>query len=297
MRFALCLIGSLSLITTSNAQEKSATGYALNWTGSVQVAPDTITNGTHKLPAFALPIHEADPGKALDLWKTQCAMKGGKVSGSDPYRSTPILVDGLGAAPVVVMATTAKDKQLGGTRMLVTYALNDSVPAPDAASAQQAAHDLALALNRAVVMEQIADQQKLVDKLNGKLESAQADQAKAEKKAGDANKDLEKVKQQQSKLSGKQAQLQSDELHAQQRYDRTKNPKDLEKLSKIKAKLVKVQQDLAKQMEKEASAQKKVNSRQGDIPDANKEEQEKQAAKEKANTDLEALKRKLEAVR
>jgi len=283
--------------TATQAQEKSETGHLLNWTGNIQVAPDSLQAGKFKLAAFAIPILEADPGKVMNLWESDCARKGGKVNGSEPAKSTPLIVEELDPSPVTMMATFSKDKQLGGTRMLLAYATNDSTAFAASDRGQVAARALALRLNRAVVSEQIEDQQKLVDKRSGKLEDAQADQAKAEKRVNNAYEDLEKSKKAKSKLSGKQAQLQSDQLHAQDRFERSQDPKDLQKLTKIQQKLVKVQQALAKQMKKEADALKDANNRQEDVPDAIKDQQERQAAKEKANSDLEALKRKLEAIR
>ena len=54
---------------------------------------------------------------------------------------------------------------------------------------------------------------------------------------------------------------------------------------------------MSRELKDEQRAQKDANKRQDDVPDAEKDQIEYQKAKEKAISELEALKRKLEAVR
>lgn len=276
-----------------HAQERSASGHLLNWTNTITVEQDTLLNKTHKLPAHAFMVHEADPGAALNALKAAYAGQNAKFSGSDPV-SGLVTVTGLGEAPVLLVASAAKDKKAGGARMRVAYASNDSTALE---GGRDAAYALAVQLNRAIVERQILEQLEVVDKAGSKLEGAQSDQAKAQKKASSAASDLEKAKKEKSKLADKQAQLQKEQQRLQERYNTSQAPKDLEKLTKVQGQLVKVQQDLAKQLKKEADAQKAANKRQDEIPDAQKEQQAHQVTKEQAVSELEALKRKLEAIR
>ena len=271
-----------------HAQDRSASGHLLNWTNTIVVEQDTLLNKTHKLRAHAFMVHEA-----LNALKAAYAGQNAKFSGSDPV-SGLVTVSGLGEAPILLIASAVKDKKAGAARMRVVYAANDSSALE---GGRDAAHALAIQLNRAIVQQQIDEQQRVVDKAGSKLESAQNDQAKAQKKASSAASDLEKAKKEKSKLADKQAQLQKDQQRLQERYNSSQAPKDLEKLTKVQGQLVKVQQDLAKQLKKEADAQKTANKRQDEIPDAQKEQQGHQVTKEQAVSELEALKRKLEAIR
>lgn len=275
------------------AQDRSSSGHLLNWTTPITVEPDSLRHNAHNLPAHAFVVHEADPATAMNALRTAYAAQGTKFSGSDPM-SGLVTVSGMGEGPVLLLASAAKDKKAGGARMRVVYAANDSTALE---GGRDAAHALAVQLNRAIVDQQIAAQQKIVDKAGSKLESAQSEQVKAQKKASKAAGDLEKVKREKSKLADKQAKLQKEQQRLQERYNTSQATKDLEKLTKVQGQIVKVQQDLAKQMKKEADAQKTANKRQDEIPGTQKHQQEHQVTKEQAVSELEALKRKLEAIR
>ncbi|HMQ77343.1 MAG TPA: hypothetical protein PKE21_14430 [Flavobacteriales bacterium] len=291
---ALALAALLSTATVPLlAQDRSASGHLLNWTNPISVESDSLDHGSRTLPAHSFMVHEADPGTAMSTLRSVFSDQGAKFSGSDPVRAT-VMVPEIPGVPVLLIATAEKDRAAGGTRMRVTYAANDSTAMEDV---RHAAHAMAIQLNRAIVQQQIDAQQKIVDKAGSKLESAQSDQAKAQKKASSAASDLEKAKKEKSKLADKQARLQKEQQRAQERYNTSQAPKDLEKLTKVQGQLVKVQQDLSKQLKKEADAQKAANKRQDEIPDAQKEQQEHQVSKEQAVSELEALKRKLEAIR
>ncbi|MEZ4739848.1 MAG: hypothetical protein R2818_10980 [Flavobacteriales bacterium] len=293
---SLILIPSLLASFVLCGQERSGTGYLLNWTEHIKVERDSLVNGKYKLPAYAFEVFESDAKMAVDEWVSAYEEKGGKVTGSDPYKGAGVVVDGLNGE-VTVMANVVRNKKDGKARVVVALAANDSTAAPDESKGEKAVHDLAIRMNKGVVQKQIDDQQELVDDLTKDLASAQKDQSKAQNKSADANDDLESAKKKKAKLSNKQSDLQHDQAKYQERYTRTNDPKDLQKLTKIQQDLVKVQRDMSKQLKKEADAQKAANKRQGDIPDAVEDQQDLQAKKEKAVSDLEALKRKKEAVK
>lgn len=289
--FILALVAATSV----TGQDRTANGYAVNWTNTIDVKPDTLVNGRHRLPAFGFVVYEADVSAASAHWKSLCKASGGQVSGSGPAKTTGMAVAGFGGAALTVLTQVTKDKATGGTRMVVSFAATDSTAAEG--NGEQAAREFAVRMNRSVVQRQIDEQQEVVDKLAGKVQGAQKDEAKAQKQAASASSDLERAKKQKSKLSSRQADLQSEQMKYQERYNRTKDPKDLKKLTNVQGDLVRVQKDMARQLKNESSAQATVNKRQGQVPDAQKDQQLRQGEKEKANTELEALKRKLEAIR
>lgn len=294
-RASTLFILALFVSSASVGQERTAKGHAVNWTNTIEVKPDTLVNGRHRLPAFGFVVYEADAGAALAHWKELCKANGGQVSGSGPAKTTGMAVAGFGGAAVNVLTHVSKDKATGGARVLMAFTTTDSTAAMG--NGEQTTREFAVRMNRSVVQRQIDEQQKVVNKLAGKVQGAQKDEAKAQKQAAKASRDLEKAKKEKSKLSSRQADLQGEEMKCQERYARTQDPADLKKLTKVKEQLVRVQKDLSRQLKNESSAQAALNKRQGEVPDAQKDQQLRQGEKEKANTELEALKRKFEAIR
>ena len=289
----LCLLIASGAI----AQERTESGYLMNWSGDLRVEPGTITNGRWSLNGHTITIHEADAKTALDLWKQEYKAQGATIAGSNPAKATNVSIAGISSTPLLVLATVTTGSTKGDARLTLAYCASDSTNVDGTVNVESLMHDLAVKLNRAVVQRQIDEQQEVVDRYVGKVEDAQRDQAKAQKRAADANDDLEKAKKEKSKLSARQAEIQSDIQKYQERYNRTQSPADLKKLTKAQQDLVDVQKDMSKQMKKEADAQKDANAQQGDLPDAQEDQNKYQSAKEKATIELEALKRKLEAVR
>jgi hypothetical protein len=296
MRPHLLLPFTLALTTFAHAQDKTESGYLLNWTNQIKVERDSLVNGKYKLPAYTFSVFESDAGIAADEWVAAFESNGSKVTGSNPYKRSGVAVDGL-SGPATVMATVVRNKQDGTALVKVALAANDSMPVSDWEKGEKAAYDLAVRMNKGVVQKQVDAQQKLVDGLAKDLAGAQKDEAKANDKSSDAAADLEKAKKEKAKLASKQADLQSEQIKLQEKYTRTQDPKDLTRLTKVQQDLVKVQKDMSKQLKKEADAQKDANKKQGDIPDAQKDQQKLTTKKEKAVSDLEALKRKKEAVK
>jgi hypothetical protein len=296
MRLPAALSSSLLFTTLLLAQEKTESGYLLNWSDRIKVERDTLVNGKHKLPAYTFAVFETDAGIAVGEWVAAYESKGGKVTGSNPYKGVGVPVDGLSGA-VTVMVTVERNKQDGTALAEVALTQNDSTPSPDWEKGEKAVYDLAVRMNKGVVQKQVDEQQSLVDELTKKLASAQKDQVKATEKSADAASDLEKAKKEKAKLADKQAKLQGDQIKLQEKYARSNDPKDLAKLNKVQQDLVKVQKDMSKQLKKEADAQKDTNKKQGDIPESVEEQQELQVKKDRAVSELEALKRKKEAVK
>jgi myosin heavy subunit len=279
------------------AQERSSDGHALDWKHTLEEQPAHLLVNKQKLSGWSFPVYECSPGEAMQLWKKHMTAQGAVVKSNEPMRATGGNITELASPAPVTFASAGKDKKTGTTHVTVVFALNDSTAAPEDPTMMKAVHEMAVQVNRAVVQAQIADQEKRVKKTAGQLEDAQKDEAKASERASDAGRDLEDVKQKQSKLSHKQADLQKEINKWQTRYNATQDPKDLKKLTKAQEKLASVNSELAKEMKSESKVQEQLNKHQEAIPDARKDERKHGEQKEAANRQLEALKRKLDAIR
>lgn len=287
---------ALVAVTCLTAQDKTESGYLLNWTTRIELVRDTLKNGAYGIPAFGFNVYESDADIAAAEWIAAYGSKGGKVTGSNPYKGTGVAVDGV-PGTTTVMTNIVRNKNAGTARVVTALAANDSTPAAGWENGEKAVYDLAVRMNKGVVQKQIDAQQKLVDDLIEDLADAQKDQVKATEKSADAADDVEKAKKQKAKLASQQADLQGEQVKLQEKYSRTNDPKDLKKLTKVQQELVGVQKDMSKQLKKEADAQKNSNKKQGDIPDSVEQQQELQVKKDKAVSELEGLKRKKEAVK
>lgn len=299
MRFRpiTALIALASIAPVVNAQEKGEAGFALAWTHELREEPATLANGRFTLKGWSFTAYECNASDAMKHWKRYMETLGGAVKGNDPTRSTGAVIGGLSNPVPLVLAMAAKDKEAGGIRVTVAFALNDSVNAPEDVGMPAVLHTMAVKVNRAVVEDQIAEQEKRVHKVTDELAAAQKEEAKASERSQDAGEDLRKVNSKQAKLTKRRADLQKEVGKLQAKYQKKQDPAILEDIAKTQQRLVDVDKDLAKLQKKESDAQKDVNKHQGQIPDAQEHQQKHEAQKERAISELEALKRKMEAVR
>ena len=295
-RFRLALSAVL-LIHTAQAQEETASGYRMNWTGDLSVEKAEVKNGKWTLSGHGIRVYEASAKLVMDLWAKEMKAQGASVSGSGPAKVVNASVPGVGPGAIMLFAKSSQGAKGHPAKLIVAFCSNDSTVLEDQGGVEKVMHDWAVTLNRAVVQAQIDAQQKEVDGHADKLSDAQRDEAKANKRSGNASDDLARSKRKKSKLSSAQADLESDRMKAEERYNRTRDPKDLERYTKIQRKLVKVQKDMSRERKKEAKAQKDLNKKANAAPDSRMEQNEHQENKGKATTELEALKRKLEAIR
>lgn len=288
----VALFGSLCCIGQTTKE-----GYALSWAHTLTVVPDTLVNGTFKLPAHTITIFESDASTALDLWKADFKTMSTEVSGSKPMKAIGAVQPTIAEGPIMVLAQSTTDKKAGSARLTLAFAKNDSVAVDQQQAASNMAQQLAVKYNKAVVQAQLATKEKSLEKATDKLSDAQGDASKLEKKSGKINSDLKKTKSKQSKIQANNAKLSGEIAGLEKKFQMTNNAKDLEKLSKLRSKLVKGEADLAKQMRTETKAQDNLNKVEGDKPDAVMEQQEKAQTKEQVQQEIEALKRKLDNIR
>ena len=280
-----------------HAQEKTTNGYLLNWTGSVSPVPGEVTNGKFKVPGLTIQIAEADAGTVTSLFKTAMTGRCLKYVNGTPIKCIDATIPEVSLKPVLLLAQAVSGRKGAPAALTIAFAANDSTPLADQGKSEAFLQSLAVRMNRAVVQVQIDEQQKVLAKYTGKVEGAQKDQAKAQKKGASATDDLESIKKDKGKLAEKQVDLQSDVQKYQARYNLTQNADDLKKMTKAQEQLLKVQKDMSKLLKKEGQIQKDINAQAANVPKAQQEQNEQQTSKDKANTEMEALRRKFEAIR
>ncbi|MGV3637702.1 MAG: hypothetical protein ACO1NQ_08660 [Flavobacteriales bacterium] len=296
MRTSL-LLSSALLLTLHSTAQTTKEGYHLMWSNTLTVVPDTLVNGTHKLPAHTITIHESDGNTALELWKNEFKPVSQTITGSKPVKAIGVMRTAVSSAPLLVLATSSTDKKAGIGRLTVAFAKNDSTAVEEQDAAQRSMQEMAVKFNRAVVQEQILAKEKSLEKAAGKAESAQADAAKLDQKSEKANSELKKIKAKQGKIQANNAKLSGEIAGLEKKFQMTNNPKDLEKLAKLRSKLTKGESDLAKLMGTEAKVQGNLNKIEGEKPDAAKAEAERLQSREEILKEVEQLKRKLNDIR
>lgn len=283
--------------TTLSAQDKTKDGYSLSWNNEITVVPDSLTNDKFRLPAFKITVFESDGGDALTLFKNEMKSKSKSVGGSNPTKATVAMIPTVNANPLLLMANGQTDKKAELGQLTVVYALNDSTIVPDMTLAEQHARTLAVALNKANVQEQIDSYSKTLDKAEGKLEGAQEDIAKNEKALAKANKALSKAKNAVLKLTATNTQLKSQVTGLESKFGITNDPNDLKALTKAREKLASSEGTLAKQMKAETKAAEDVSKYQGKSPEQAKEEAQRAEATKANAAIVDALKKKMMAIK
>jgi len=290
--FALLLLTAL-LARPVQAQERTREGVLLTWNGSLEVAQAQLENGRHRLQGQAFTVYESDARTVATLWRAACQRKGLVVSGKSPLRAAGA---GLPGGAGLLLMRTEKGAAKGEVRVVLVHALTDSTALADEAEARAAARSWAVELNRAVVQKQIDAHQVLVTRASSNVEKATRATDKAAQRSAKAAKDLDKAKASKAKLDRKQTDLERERQRLQERYDKNKDPKTLAKLTKVQSKLLSVQQDLLKQSDKEASARAAADKRADAVPGQQRKLDKEFTEMNELNTQLDALRRKLEAV-
>lgn len=286
-----------ALLLTGSFAQTTPEGYALNWDKTITVVRDSILNGRHKLPAFSIPVFEADGDGAMELWKTDMKTKCKEIVGSKPVKAVGAMFLAASPAPMLVVAESRSDKKTGAARFTIAFAENDSTPAADQRAAEQVAHEMAVMLNKAVVQKQIDTYTKSLDKATEKLTDAQADTEKNKQDITKASGELTKQKSKVSKLQANNAQLHGQITGLEKKFAISNDPKDLQKLTKARQKLSKGETDLAQAMKSEAKAQEHMAEYQGDAPDRAKEQEAKAQTKAEKEKIIADLRRKQESIR
>lgn len=295
MRIPFLLSSALLLTLSANAQTTKE-GYALLWSNTITVVPDTLVNGKHKLPAHTITVFESDGNSALDMWRTEYKPMSQEITGK-PLKAIGVTQPTIAPAPLMVITGSSTDKKAGIGRLTLAFAKNDSTPIDDQAAAEKAMRDMAVKYNKAVVQAQITAKEKSLEKATGKQESAKADAAKLDKKSAKAKGDLKKLKAKQGKIQANNAKLGGEIAGLEKKFQMTNDPKDLEKLAKLRSKLTAGEAELAKLMSSEAKMQGNLNKIEGSKPDAAKEQALRTQTREETQKEVEQLRRKQNDIR
>ena len=122
------LLFATALLTASVlpliAQEKTATGYTMDWTRTLQERPDPFMNARHTLNGWSFMVYECSAGEAMGHWKKHMEKLGGTAKSSKPTRVTGAAIPGLASSPPFVFANAKKDASAGGVPMYIASAGN-----------------------------------------------------------------------------------------------------------------------------------------------------------------------------
>ncbi len=288
---------SVTLSTSVFAQEETRSGYAMDWNKTLQERADPLVVNRRSLNGWSFVVYECGTSQAMSHWKAYMETLGGVAKSSRPVRVSGATIPGLVEAIPIVFADAHKDHEAGGVRVHLAFARNDTTSAPEDPGLVNAVHEMAVKVNRAVVTGQVAEQEKRLKKIGDELEEARKEETKASDRTASAGKDLEKVNVRQAKLARKLADIQKETNKLRERYAKEADPKTLEKIARKQQEEADVKKDIAKQQEAESKAQEHKNEHEQEIPEAKEHQRKHEGEKELAIRELEALKRKLEAIR
>lgn len=288
---------SVLIPVSAIAQKGNATqeGYALSWDKTIAVIPDSLQNGTHKLPAWTIAVHEAESSDVMGWWMADMQAVSTAVTKTKPAKALGVrLAQVSGAA--MAMAAAVQEKKAGLTKLTVAFALNDSTATEGNEGQEACMRALAVKYNRAVVQAQIAAYEKQLAKAGDKLADTKGDVAKSQSRITKSNNELEKIKAKRGKIQRSNAKISGDISGLEKKFALSNDPKDLEKLTKTRQKQAKGESSLAKLMQQEAKVQGDIAKEQGRLESSAGKAEDRGATKEEVQRVLDALKRKHDAI-
>ncbi|MCB9183460.1 MAG: hypothetical protein H6591_06035 [Flavobacteriales bacterium] len=292
------IVIAIALVWGAAAFAQSGTtkeGYALQWDKTITVLPDSISNGHYKLPAWTFAVHEADASDVMGWWLADMQAVSTSVAKAKPAKALGTRIAAVPDAAIAVAAATS-DKKAKLAKLTIAFALNDSVTTPGNAGQEDYVRALAVKYNRAVVDQQIATYEKMLDKAGDKLAGAKDDVAKNQANLTKSNSKLEKIKAKRGKIQAENAHVAGTIAGLEKKFALSNDPKDLQKLTKARQKLAKGETSLAKLMQQEADVQGDIAKEQGRLEDNTGEQEERGATKEEVQRVTDALKRKHDAI-
>jgi chromosome segregation ATPase len=203
----------------------------------------------------------------------------------------------VSGTPVDILAQVKEDrKQRVSTLTLAFLNVGTAEPAGNAQT-EAAVRNLGVKLNKAVVQRQIDSWKKQLAKASGKAEDAVKEHEKAQAQQAKTQAKLEKSARLKSKLQDEHAVLQREIDLYNQKWTLSQDQKDLKKLTKARTKITDNETEMAKAMQAEAETQKSLVKNADELPDAQKEREQKTAAQADVQRTVDALQRKMENIR
>ena len=229
------------------------------WDGKLEVESGNQSFGEDVHHAYTITIYDVKDNFVSGQWKDHIKEKGGKVSVKKGVASAEqASLPEIHSDPMDILTTFEEDKKSDAVKMNVAFVLDGQAVNPDDhpelhAKAEDAMYELSLSLNRAVVGEQVAEQEKALEKLEKDLESLKKENEKL-KDDGDKNeKNRSKAESDQKKaesdLNSAKMELAAFEAEvgsgadAKQTKELAKKKKDIENLEK---KIVNLKDDQVK---------------------------------------------------
>ena len=273
------------------------------WDHKIEVKSGEEKFDNEKFHAYSIDVFDTDKPFVLSCLEKEVRER------SDERKIKKNIVSGLqvGLPSLKEEATDvrARVEELSGrddVRVAVSFfdggkAINPAdFPEGDKA-ARQIMTNLSLILNKAVVQDELDEATEELDDMKAGLEKKVSDTEKLESQADQNQEKANAARSEQAKTQEKLAKSKSKVIELEMKYGSNPNSKELKKISKAKKDMEKYEKQLKSQKKDELKYTQKAGDLQGDVPDyqASKEELEKAIAEQEKI--VEALKKKLEAVR
>lgn len=296
MKKIVTLAASSFIVCIASAQTgKTREGYALQWDKTIAVVPDSLQNGSFKLPAWTIAVHEAEASDVMGWWMADMQSVSTAVTKGKPAKAMGLRLPQLSEATMAA-AISNHEKKANLAKLSVAFAVNDSISTPSRDGQEAYLRYLAVKYNRAVVQAQIAEYEKQLAKAGDKLTDTKGDVAKSQSRITKSNSQLEKLKSKRAKIERDNAHLTGDIAGREKKFALSNDPKDLQKLTKARQRLAKGESSLAKLMQQEAKVQGDIAKEQGRLESSAGKAEDRGATKEEIQRTLDALRRKHDAI-
>lgn len=293
-----CLIALIlsigSTLPLEAAAQRSKDGPSLVWDKQITVIPNTMIYGDSSLQAFTFTVFETDPKSLLEQWRADHAARSLSITKGEPAIANDARIEELAPEPVTILATTRGDKKAGNASMTIAVRSKSEIPQ---AKLEKYARDLAVKYNRRVVEQQIRLEEKKFEEARADVSKSISKDEKLKAKLQKTNADLNKLEAARTKQQSKNASIQEDVVAAQARYDRTKEVKDLKRLTKLRQKLSSGETKVARYMEKEARLHSTATKHSGNMPASERSKQGNIAEASGHEERIQALRTKLSDIR
>jgi hypothetical protein len=287
---------ALSIASVLQAQNTLKDGTALLWDKEITVGHESLPKDSVKVAAWTVPVYEASASQTMDLLKEELPGASFKRFGQG-MKAPAVSFMAVSGTPVDILAQVKEDrKQRVSTLTLAFLNVGTAEPAGNA-QAEAAVRNLGVKLNKAVVQRQIDSWKKQLAKASGKAEDAVKEHEKAQAQQAKTQAKLEKSAKLKSKLQNEHAVLQREIDLYNQKWTLSQDQKDLKKLTKARTKITDNETEMAKAMQAEAETQKSLVKNADELPDAQKEREQKTAAQADVQRTVDALQRKMENIR
>lgn len=286
----------LAFTTATFAQNTLKDGTSLVWDKQINVVKESLVTDSATLPAYTVAVYETKAKEVQKLLKTEMAGADFKKQGK-MLKATGASVSSASAAPVDILGKITDNKKQKMTTLTLAFVSAGTSTPVENPDIEAYMRDLSVRMNRAVVQEQLNTWKKQLGKADSKAKSATKSRDKAQTKMTKAQTKLEKTSREKSRLQNEHLVLQKEIDLYNQKWTLSQDAKDLKKLTKARKKITKNEGKMAKVMQTEAKAQQELSKTSSNLPDMQKEKDQKSAAQAEVQRTVDALQRKLENIR